>query len=293
MLARHSSRNNDGGGKGIQRSDSVYRDMVTILLVIILLASLFPLFVMILLSLRSGGGLIRGLADIIPREITLENYSNLLRSRVFLRYFLNSSIVAAFVVIGNVFLASMAGYGIARGKSRYSKAMLFPVIGTMMLPKHILMVPLFTLMLKLRLLDTYPALVLPFVIDAFNVFFVYQYLKALPIEYEQAASIDGAGLITTFFKIILPVIKPALVVVAMNTFLINWNSFLLPFVLTSRDQIRTLPVGLAILSQGEHSTNWALLMAGSVLASVPTLFLFGIGARKMQRFGIEALQKAG
>lgn len=264
-----------------------------LLLILVLVLSLVPLLIMVLLSLGSGGGLISNIGDLIPTSITLEHYSRLLRSERFIRYFFNSTLVALLVVTGNVFLASMAGYGIARAQSRYSKAMLLLVIATMMLPKHMLMVPLFAIMLKLKLLDTYSALILPFVVDAFNVFFIYQYLKAVPTDYEQAASIDGAGLMTTFFKIVLPVIKPAVVVVAMNTFLINWNSFLLPFVLTSTDKMRTLPVGLALLSQGEHSTNWALLMAGSVLASVPTLALFAFGARKLQRFGIQTLQKAG
>lgn len=262
-------------------------------LMLVLVLSLLPLVIMVLLSLRSGGGLVKDLADLIPSKITLEQYSSLLGSERFVRYFLNSSLVAILVVVGNVFLASMAGYGIARAQSRLSKVMLGLVIATMMLPKHILMVPLFALMLKLRLLDTYGALILPFIVDAFNVFFIYQYLKAVPSDYEQAASIDGAGPIKTFFEIVFPVIKPAVVVVAMNTFLINWNSFLLPFVLTSTDKMRTLPVGLALLSQGEHSTNWALLMAGSVLASIPTLAILAFGARKLQRFGIQALQKAG
>ncbi len=291
MRARLFSRKAVRGD--ILKRETFFPNAMTIFLVIVLVVSLCPLFIMVSLSLRSGGGLMRDFGDIIPRSITLEQYSSLFRSATFLRYFLNSSIVATLVVSGNVLLASMAGYGIARARSRFARAMLFPVIATMMLPKHILMVPLFDLMLKLKLLDTYPALVLPFIIDAFNVFFIYQYLKAVPTDYEQAASIDGAGVFTSFFRIVLPVMKPAIVVVAMNTFLINWNSFLLPFVLTSKDRIRTLPVGLAIMSQGEHSTNWALLMAGSVLASVPTLLLFCLGARKLERFGTETLQKAG
>ncbi len=148
------------------------------------------------------------------------------------------------------------------------------VIATMMIPKHIMMIPLFTMLYRVNLIDTYFALVLPFLVDAFNIFFVYQYLKAIPREIEEAAFMDGAGLCSTFFRVVFPVLKPALAVVATNTFLINWNSFLLPFVLTSSDRVRTLPVGLAIFSQGEHSTDWSMLMAGSMLAAIPTVVLW-------------------
>ena len=110
-----------------------------------------------------------------------------------------------------------------------------------------------------------------------------QYVKTIPRDIEEAAFIDGASLMKTFTKIVFPALKPALVVVATNTFLINWNSFLLPFVLTNSDRVRTLPVGLAIFSQGEHSVDWGLLMAGAALAAIPTIVAFGFFQRHIVR----------
>ena len=257
--------------------------LVGIALLIILALNLFPLYVMVSVSIKGEGGVLSGLRDLVPAAPTLEHYVEILSQGPFARYFINSTVVVTFVVVGNVVLASMAAYAIARSGSRSAGAMLFLLISTMMIPKHIMMIPLFTLLLRMNLIDTYYALILPFLVDAFNVFFIHQYVKTIPRDIEEAAFIDGASLMTTFTKIVFPALKPALVVVATNTFLINWNSFLLPFVLTNSDRVRTLPVGLAIFSQGEHSVDWGLLMAGAALAAIPTIVAFGFFQRHIVR----------
>ena len=248
--------------------------IVGVILLAVLAVNLFPLYVMVSISIKGEGSVLKGLRDVIPQEPTLAHYAEILSKGPFARYFLNSSIVVGFVVAGNIILASMAAYAIARSSRRSAGVMLFLLISTMMIPKHIMMIPLFSLLLRMHLIDTYYALILPFLVDAFNVFFIHQYVKSLPAELEEAAVIDGAGVWTTFTRVIFPALKPALVVVATNTFLINWNSFLLPFVLTNSDRVRTLPVGLAIFSQGEHSVDWGLLMAGATLAAIPTIVAF-------------------
>lgn len=257
--------------------------VVAVILLAVLIVNLVPLYVMISISIRGEGSVLSGLGDLIPDSPTLENYAEILGKGPFARYFLNSTVVVVCVVLGNVLLASMAAYAIARSGRRSAGLMLALVVSTMMVPKHILMIPLFSLLLRMRLVDTYYALVLPFLIDAFNVFFIHQYVKSLPRELEEAAAIDGAGPFAVFSRIVFPALKPALVVVATNTFLINWNSFLLPFILTNSDRVRTLPVGLAIFSQGEHSVDWGLLMAGSTLAAIPTIVAFAIFQKHIVR----------
>jgi multiple sugar transport system permease protein len=247
-------------------------------LLVLLLLNLFPLFVMLSISARSGGSL-GSVGDLVPRHLTAEHYRQILTRGPFARYFLNSTLVVALVVGGNIVFASMAAYAIARSPKRPAAIMLGLIVSTMMIPKHIMMIPLFSLLLRMRLIDTYYALVLPFLVDAFNVFFIYQFVKTVPKEIEEAATIDGAGTWKTFTRVIFPILKPALVVTSVNTFLINWNSFLLPFVLTNSDRVRTLPVGLAILAQGEHSVDWGLLMAGSTLAAIPTVAAFAVFQR--------------
>jgi multiple sugar transport system permease protein len=251
----------------------------TVALAVLLLVNLFPLLVMLSISVKSGGSAFGSLADLVPRHLTAENYADVMSKGPFARYFFNSTLVVALVVVGNIVFASMAAYALARTAPRPAAAMLVLIIATMMIPKHIMMIPLFNLLLGMHLVDTYYALVLPFLVDAFNVFFIYQFVRTVPREMEEAAAMDGAGMFQTFRKVVFPVLKPALVVTSVNTFLINWNSFLLPFVLTNSDRVRTLPVGLAILSQGEHSVDWGLLMAGSTLAAVPTVAAFAFFQR--------------
>jgi len=256
---------------------------ITAVLIVLLVADLFPLLVMLSLSVRAGGGSLGSIADLIPRSVSAANYAEILAKGPFARYFLNSTLVVTLVVAGNIVFASMAAYAVARTSRRPAAVMLFLVVSTMMVPKHIMMIPLFSLLLDMNLIDTYYALVLPFIVDAFNVFFIYQFLRSVPREIEEAAAIDGAGMWKTFTRVVFPTLKPALVVTSVNTFLINWNSFLLPFVLTNSDRVRTLPVGLAIFAQGEHSVDWGLLMAGSTLAAIPTVAAFAFFQRHIVR----------
>jgi multiple sugar transport system permease protein len=256
---------------------------VAFVMIAILAVNLLPLFVMVSLSVKGEGTVLRALGDLIPRQLTLDNFAEILSKGPFARYLLNSTVVVAFVVVGNVVLASMAAYAIARSRTRHAGIMLALLVSTMMIPKHIMMIPLFTLLLRMNLIDTYYALILPFLVDAFNVFFIHQYIRAIPRELEEAAFIDGASVFGAFRRVVFPALKPALVVVATNTFLINWNSFLLPFVLTNTDRARTLPVGLAIFSQGEHSVDWGLLMAGATLAAIPTIVAFAFFQRYIVR----------
>jgi multiple sugar transport system permease protein len=257
--------------------------VVAVVMLVVLAINLVPLAVMVSLATKGEGTVIKSLSDLIPSKPTLDNFTEILSQGPFARYFLNSTVVVTFVVAGNLLLASMAAYAIARTRTRHAGVMLALLISTMMIPKHIMMIPLFTLLLRMNLVDTYYALILPFLVDAFNVFFLHQYIKAIPEELEEAAFIDGAGVFTAFSRVVFPALKPALVVVATNTFLINWNSFLLPFVLTNTDAARTLPVGLAIFSQGKHSVDWGLLMAGSTLAAIPTIAAFAFFQKHIVR----------
>jgi multiple sugar transport system permease protein len=144
----------------------------------------------------------------------------------------------------------------------------------LMVPRQITMVPLYLLISRLHMIDTYFALTLPFLVDAFNVFLISQYITSLPTELEDAARVDGASDMGIFFRIVLPLSRPALAVVGINTFLVSWNSFLYPLILTNTEGMRTLPVGLALYSQGEHSVDWGHLTAGSTVCALPIIIVF-------------------
>jgi multiple sugar transport system permease protein len=233
---------------------------------------LVPFAWMLAISLApaAGGSLSRALTT----PWSLANYRALFATAHLGTYLVNSAVVALAVVTLNVLTAAMVGYVLGRRRVGGERFWTLGIVATLMLPKQVLMIPLYLVIARLHLLDTYAALILPFAVDAFSIFLVRQYVLGLPAELEEAARVDGASDIAIFVRIVLPLMRPVLAVVAIQSFLANWNSFLYPLILVDSDRLRTLPVGLALLSQTEHSVDWGFLMAGSALASLPVLAAF-------------------
>ena len=238
----------------------------------ILAAMLLPFAWMLAISLAPQAG--DSFARALRGPFGLDNYRALFGSAHLGRYLLNSALVAAAVVSLNVATAAMVGYVLGRRRVPGEKFWTVGIVATLMLPKQVLMIPLYLVIARFRLLDTYAALILPFAVDAFGIFLVRQYVEHLPIELEEAARVDGASDWNIFLTIVIPLMRPVLAVVAIQSFLASWNSFLYPLILVDSDRLRTLPVGLALLSQTEHSVDWGFLMAGSTLASLPVLAVF-------------------
>lgn len=236
-------------------------------LVIVLAITAYPLVWMISMSLRT------------PEGVGFRFYRDVWQAGPFDRYFLNSVIVVTVVLIGNLVFCAMAGYAFARYRIPGGKILFFLVISTIMLPKQVILVPMYIMMQRFHLLDTYWALTLPFLADPFNIFLIRQYLVSLPPDCEEAARLEGAGELSVLFRIVMPMLRPVLAVVAIHTCLINWNSFLFPFILTNTTSMRTLPVGVALLSQGAHSIDWGHLMAGAVISAVPVVLAFAVFQR--------------
>ena len=245
------------------------RGVRLVLLVVVLIAMAYPLAWMIAISLKTADGL------------SLRYYGEVWQSGPFDRYFVNSFVVAAIVLAGNLLFCTMAGYAFARYRIRGGKLVFLLVLSTIMLPKQVILVPLYILMQRMGLIDTYWALTLPFLVDPFNIFLVRQYVSTIPTDCEEAARMDGAGEFTILFRVVFPMLKPVLAVVAIHTCLTNWNSFLFPFILTHSASMRTLPVGLAMLSQGAHSIDWGHLMAGAVISALPVVAAFLVFQRRI------------
>lgn len=238
-----------------------------IVLLIVLIVTAYPLAWMVSVSLKTANG------------VGLQYYRDIWQSGPFDRYFLNSLIVVTIVLAGNIVFCVMAGYAFARYKFRGAPFVFLLVISTIMLPKQVILVPLYILMQKLGMIDTYWALTLPFLVDPFNIFLIRQYLSTIPPDCEEAARVEGAGELTILFRVVMPMLRPALAVVAIHTCLVNWNSFLFPFILTNSTSMRTLPVGVALLSQGAHSIDWGHLMAGAVISALPVIVAYVIFQR--------------
>jgi multiple sugar transport system permease protein len=239
----------------------------------LLLTMLLPFAWMAAISLAPQAG--DSFARALRGPWSLEAYDRLFATAGVLRYVANSALVAVLVVTANLVSAALVGYALGRRRVPGHRFWTFGVVATLMLPKQMLMIPLYLVMVRLHLHDTYGALVLPFAVDAFSIFLVRQYVLGLPTELEDAARVDGASDWQVFRRVVLPLLRPVLAVVAIQSFLANWNSFLFPLIFVDSDALRTLPVGLAMLApQSEHSVDWSLLMAGSVLASLPVLGVF-------------------
>ncbi len=250
------------------------------LVVLLALLYLSPFVFMVTTSLEPGAG--RSFPD-------FGNYADLLSDPRVLRFVANSVVVTAVILAGNLLFASMVGYAFARGRFPGKDPLFLLVLATLMVPKQVLMVPLYLLIVRFRLIDTYVALTAPFLVDAMNVFLMRQVISSIPRDLEDAARIDGAGETAVFFRVVLPLCGPGLAVLAVTTFIAHWNDFLYPLLFTSSESMRTLPVGLALLSQGEHSVDWPHLMAGAAIATAPVVALFLLFQKRI----VEGLLRGG
>ncbi|MGM0600461.1 MAG: carbohydrate ABC transporter permease [Candidatus Rifleibacteriota bacterium] len=207
---------------------------------------------------------------------TLENYQLVLGNAGFPTYTLNSFLVLTAVLVANVVFSVMVGYAFARYKFPFRRPLFWLVLLTLMVPKQTLMIPLLDLMIGLGFHNTLWALILPFCVDGFNLFLMKQYIEGLPPDLEEAARVDGYGEIGILIHVIFPLSRPAIAVLVINTAIITWNSFLFPLILTDTADVRTLPVALAMFSQGPYATDWGALMAGASVSSLPIIALFWI-----------------
>jgi multiple sugar transport system permease protein len=225
-----------------------------------------------------------------PNDPTVQAYKSVLTESgtPVLRWFLNSVIAAAANSVLVVATAALAAYPLARMQFRGRSVVFGAIIATLFVPPVILTIPNYLIVGQLRWLDTLLAVIVPSAASAFGVFFLRSFFESLPRELEEAALLDGANAVQTFFRIILPLAKPALVTLALLAFLTNWNDFLWPVYVLFSPESQTLPAGLATL-QSANSVRYDLLMAGAVIASVPVLILFVAS----QRFIIEGVSRSG
>lgn len=260
------------------------------LLSIIAVLMIFPIFWMLLLSLKTYPEQYANIIQLIKSKYTLQNYVDVLISDSFDIYFLNSLLVATIVTIGNVFFCTITAYALARRNFIGKTLLISTILGVLIIPSHIIMIPLYRMMVEFNWINTYYSLTVPWLITPFGIFMVWQYIKLLPVELEDAARIDGAGLFAILFKIIFPLSRPILIVLAIFTFLSNWNSFLFPFIFTNDVAHRTLSVGLTFYL-GKQSIDWGHLMAGAALSSLPIITLFLIFQKQIVKSMISGALK--
>jgi multiple sugar transport system permease protein len=259
-------------------------------LILLTLVFVSPLLFMLSTSFKTDVESVSATPTWIPKEPTLDGYRAMFENpqTPVLRWFVNSLLAATGQAILIVIVASMAAYALARMEFRGRRLLTVMILATLFIPPVSLLIPNYVIVSNLGWLDSLPAVIVPGAAGAFGVFFLRQFFVSLPHELEEAALLDGANRFQVFYRVILPLSKPALATLALLSFLVNWNDFLWPlYVLFSPDRL-TLQPGLSTL-QSAFTTNYATIMVGGVIASIPVLIMYIIA----QRFVIEGVSRSG
>ena len=226
--------------------------------------------------------------DWVPTSFVWQNYVKAFHVVPFARFYLNSIFVVILTTLGSVSTSALAAYAFARLRFPGRENIFFAYLATMMIPGAVTMIPVFILLQQLGWIDTYKAVILPGIFTAYGTFMLRQFFLTLPKDLEDAAKIDGCSYFGIFWRILLPLSKPALATLTTFTFMGCWMNFMWPLVVLNSHEKFTLPVGLAYF-QSLHHTDWTLLMAGSVMMILPILVLFIFN----QRYFVEGIKLTG
>ncbi|MCW2882351.1 MAG: sugar transporter permease [Sphaerisporangium sp.] len=237
------------------------------------LVMLFPFAWAVVTSVTPDGALLSTPPDFTPDNAGLSAYRRLLEALPFWRILLNSAWIGVASTLLQLVTSAMAAYAFARLPFPGRGALFAVYLATLMVPLQVLVVPLFIEMRTFNLVDTYFAVLAPSISSAFGVFLLRQAIAQVPREFDEAALLDGAGHLRIFFHVVLPLIRPALATFAVFGFMASWNSYLWPLVIIRSPEFMTIPLGLASL-HGQFTTEWNVVMAGSVISVVPILILY-------------------
>ena len=236
-------------------------------------STLFPLLWMLSVSFMAPGASTSLPTPILPSSLTLENYRILFGGIGMGRYLLNSLLIATLATAISVTFNLMAGYAFAKLRFRGRDALFRLLLGALVIPGQVAMLPLFLMLKPLGLINTYGGAIVPAMASVFGIFLVRQFARGIPDELLEAARIDGAGELRVFTTVVVPLLKPVVATLAVFSFLGAWNDFMWPLIVLTDDALHTLPVALAGLSR-EHVQDNELMMAGSVITVLPVLLLF-------------------
>lgn len=245
-----------------------------------------PFYWMIITSLKSKGALVALPIQWIPRHPTLQSYRKVFSLFPFGKAILNSLFVSITFTVITVLSSSMAAFAIAKIRFKGAGVFFRMYLMSMMIPTQITLIPLFIIMSRLNLTNTYTSVISPSIFSAFSIFLLVQNLRSLPDDFMEAARIDGASLWTTFFRVIMPMEKPVLATLVITTFMGAWNDYLWPLVMLSDKNKMTLTLALNTLN-GQYGTEYNVLMAGCLISMIPIIVVYIIAQTQMKQ-GITA-----
>jgi multiple sugar transport system permease protein len=232
-----------------------------------------PFFWMISSSLKPTAEVLAYPPKLFPSKLNFDGYKYIWTLVPFARYFLNTIFVSVAIAISKIFLASLAAYSFAKIAFKGKNVIFYIFLGTMMIPMEVIIIPNYISLNLIGWLDTYWALIIPFVVGAFSIFLLRQFFMQIPKDLDDAAELDGCGRLRYLFTIIYPLSKPALLTVGLYAFLASWNSFLWPLIVTNSDKMRVIQIALKAL-QDSWMIDWTSLTAASTMATMPIIILF-------------------
>ncbi|KJS20796.1 MAG: ABC transporter permease [Clostridiaceae bacterium BRH_c20a] len=250
--------------------------------------TLFPMFWMLVTSLKTNLDVFQVPPTILPQDPSLKSYENLIfGSTPIYKYFINSVITSLGTVFISIILATLAGYALSRLRFRFRKAISIGVLVTQMFPLVVLLIPLYLLYVKTHLLNTYIGLILGFTSFSipFGIWMIKGFVDSVPIEIEEAAMVDGCSRFQAMRMVVLPLILPGIVATGVFAFLDAWNNLLFPLTLVNDISMKTLPPGMILAFGGEFKHDWSGMMAASTIISIPVVVVFIL----LQRYLVEGL----
>lgn len=268
----------------------VSRILSHLLMIGLSIVMVVPFYTMLVTSFMSLGQAYSFPPSFLPNPVVWSNYPNALALEPFGRYFLNSTVVAVLITAVRLLGCSLGAYAFARLVFPGRDLIFYVYLGTLMIPEHVTLIPLFLIMRLFGWIDTYQGLTVPFFVTAFGVFLLRQFFLTIPREIEEAAVIDGCGSFGVYWRIILPLARPGLAALAILSFVGSWNQFIWPLIVTNSDVMRTMVVGIGMLSGNENQiANWPYVMVVATIAVVPSLITFAFG----QRYFVQGITLSG
>lgn len=247
-----------------------------------------PFFWMLMTSLKTSAEVIQMPPALVPKHFNWQNYTEALKAAPFRRYFLNSSIVAIGVTIGELITTILASFAFARYEFKGKNILFSILLATMMVPSEVLLIPNFVTLSRLGWMDTYKALILPWCANVFSIFLLKQYFMTIPESLYKSAKIDGCSDLKFLRYIMIPMAKPVLSIIIVFKVISSWNSFLWPLIVTNSKEMRTLPVALSAFTS-EVGTDYHLLMAATTMMVLPIIILYVLTHRQI----LDNVSKAG
>ncbi len=249
--------------------------LIEVALVLISIFMFAPVYLAFTMSFQPPEHVFSYPPKFVVRGFHIENYLQAFKIVDFKRMLLNSAIVSTLITLGKLFTGLLAGYAYANFKFKGKNLTFFLIFITLLIPAEILLVvPLFVFISKLGWVNTYQAMIIPFIASATNVFLFQQHFMTIPKDFEDAAKLDGATELQYFRKIVLPLSRPIIAGASIINFTYAWNMYLWPNIVSMDDNMKTVQVAINMIINAESSNNWGIIMAGTVIALLPTLILF-------------------